>query len=323
MYGRFDGSLKFRPVAGGIEVQNSGRSFTIGKVTGSGSLGGVCTFSNSGGATSNNTWKVGNDESWRWGGTVVGTGTQFVKVGTGKIFVSGAWTNTGSVTIQEGELNISSTSSLGTGTLTVAKDAVLSGVTSSKTLSNSSCTINGTLQIGVTESSYSGIMNFGGKNVSFSTSSYMVVNALRAANNNTTGGTFMGQVNRLVMNGTIKLSLYKNYKPEVGDSIILWEANSFTGNPKFELPATYETENAETNVVETYEIEWDTSDISKGILRVAGITNAIQNISVGYQRDKTNDVYNVQGALIKKNAQSLKGLPKGIYFWQGRKVVVK
>lgn len=311
-------------IANGIEVQNSGRSFTIGKLSGTGSLGGVCSFSNSGGAAGNNVWKVGNEESWRWGGSVVGNGTQFVKIGSGKVVVSGVWTNTGAVTIQEGELNITSTASLGTGTLTVAKDAILSGVTtSSNTLKNSAYTINGTLQVGVTTSSYSGIMNFGSKNVSFSTGSTLVANVLRAANNNTTGGIYLGQINRLTMNGTIVVSLYKSYTPQVGDSIVLWDAVSFTGNPQFDLPATYEKVNSETNVTETFAIEWDTSSINKGILRVAGITNAIKKVAVDGQAKELNDVYNVQGQLVKKNAQSLVGLPKGIYFWQGRKVVVK
>lgn len=310
-------------IASGVEVQNSAKSFAIGKLTGSGSLGGVCSFS-SGGVSGNNTWRVGNDESWRWSGTVVGNGTQFVKVGSGKIIASGAWTNTGAVTVQEGELNISSTTSLGTGTLTVSKDGILSGVTSStKSLTNSSYTINGTLQIGVTAASYSGIMNFGSKNVSFSSGSTLIANVLRAANNSSKGGTFMGQINRLVMNGTIVVSLYKNYAPEVGDSIVLWEANTFSGSPKFELPATYEKVNSETGETVTYSIEWDTSDISKGILRVAGVTDGIQRVMSLDKTNGTNDVYNTQGALVKKNAQSLRGLPKGIYFWQGRKVVVK
>jgi hypothetical protein len=310
-------------IEGGIEVQNSGRTFQIGKVTGSGSLGGVCSFSNSGGSGGSNTWKVGNDESWRWAGTVTGTGTQFIKMGSGKLTATGAWTNTGNVSVQEGELNISSTTSLGTGTLTVGKGAILSGTTSSKSLSNSAYTINGTLQVGVTPSSYSGTINFGSKNVSFSSTSTLIVNVLRAANNNSTGGTFIGQINRLVMNGTIQLSLYKSYTPEVGDSIILWEAQSFTGNPRFDLPTTYEKINPDTNVTETFEIEWDTSDVSKGVLRIAGITNAIKKVAVDGQAKELNDVYNVQGQLVKKNAQSLVGLPKGIYFWQGRKVVVK
>ena len=81
--------------------------------------------------------------------------------------------------------------------------------------------------------------------------------------------------------------------------------------------------NSETNVTETFAIEWDTSNINKGILRVAGITNAIKKVAVDGQAKELNDVYNVQGQLVKKNAQSLVGLPKGIYFWQGRKVVVK
>jgi hypothetical protein len=35
------------------------------------------------------------------------------------------------------------------------------------------------------------------------------------------------------------------------------------------------------------------------------------------------DVYNAKGQLVRKNASSLQGLPRGIYFVRGRKIVVK
>lgn len=319
-YGMPQGTMD---IADGVEVQNSGRTYTIGKVSGSGSLGGVCTFSNSGGSSTSNNWKVGNEDTWRWGGKIVGTGTQFTKVGSGKIIATGAWTNTGNVTIQEGELNIVSTASLGTGTLTVAPGATFSGVTSSSgALANSVFNINGTLQVGATATAYSGVMNFGNKNVNLTTTSRYIVNVMRAATKTNNGCTAIKQINRLVVNGTIAVSLYRNYRPEVGDSIVLWEATTFAGTPKFELPESYEVTDSETGVTTTYALEWDTSDISKGILRVSGVTNAIRNIE-NNPSFVNNDVYNAHGQLVKKDAQSLVGLPKGIYFWQGRKVVVK
>ena len=38
------------------------------------------------------------------------------------------------------------------------------------------------------------------------------------------------------MNGTVKVRLASTYKPAEGDSIKLWEATTFSGTPKFELP---------------------------------------------------------------------------------------
>ena len=99
--------------------------------------------------------KVGNDESWSWSGRVTGSGTTFVKVGSGKMTVRGVWNNTGSVRINEGELCIFSGSMLGSGSLVVAEGASLTGVTaSSGFLTNAGFTINGTVQVGVTRMSY-------------------------------------------------------------------------------------------------------------------------------------------------------------------------
>jgi hypothetical protein len=122
------------------------------------------------------------------------------------------------------------------------------------------------------------------------------------------------------MNGTIVASLYRSYKPQVGDSIVLWEATTFVGSPKFELPETYEATDSETGETVTYAIEWDTSDISKGILRVAGVTNAIAQLQMD---DSPANVYNIQGQLVRKEATTLKGLPQGVYLWRGRKIIVK
>ena len=35
------------------------------------------------------------------------------------------------------------------------------------------------------------------------------------------------------------------------------------------------------------------------------------------------DIYNLQGKVVRKNANDLNGLPKGIYIVKGQKVVVK
>ena len=51
---------------------------------------------------------------------------------------------------------------------------------------------------------------------------------------------------------------------------------------------------------------------------VAGIA-ILPPTSVG----KTNDVYNLNGLLVRKHAKNLNGLPKGIYVVDGKKVVVR
>ena len=111
----------------GMEVQNTGKVFAIGKVTGTGALGGLVDFGN--GVSGYNTWKVGNETNYRWSGKVTGTSTAFVKIGSGKLTAGAGWDNTGSVKVAEGELCLTSGNVIGTGAVTVDKDARLSGVT--------------------------------------------------------------------------------------------------------------------------------------------------------------------------------------------------
>lgn len=132
-------------IASSVEVQNSGKTFRIGKVTGSGKLGGSCTFSNNGGVGAN-TWQVGNDEDWTTSVKVT-SNANFAKVGAGKITWNGVNTNTGTTTVNEGELKLGTNAQLGTGKLTVAQNGVLTLSSKPKVLKNSSVTINGILRI--------------------------------------------------------------------------------------------------------------------------------------------------------------------------------
>ena len=132
-------------IASGVEVQNSGKTFRIGKVTGSGKLGGSCTFSNSGGVGAN-TWQVGNDEDWTTSVKVT-SNANFAKVGMGKITWNGVNDNTGTTTVSEGELKLGTNGQLGTGKLTVAQNGIITLSSKPKVLKNSSVTINGILRI--------------------------------------------------------------------------------------------------------------------------------------------------------------------------------
>ena len=132
-------------IASNVEVQNSGKTFTIGKVTGSGKLGGSCTFSN-GTTVGANTWQVGNDDDWSTSVKVT-SNANFVKIGKGKITWNSVNDNTGTTTIREGELKLGTNTQLGTGRLTVAQDGILTFSSRPKALQNSAVTINGTLRL--------------------------------------------------------------------------------------------------------------------------------------------------------------------------------
>ncbi|MGM9708013.1 MAG: autotransporter-associated beta strand repeat-containing protein, partial [Prevotella sp.] len=290
-------------IAEGIEVQNSAKTFHIGKVTGSGSLGNVCSFSQSG-VSGVNTWKVGNETNFSWSGKVTGTGTKFVKVGTGRMAVSGIWDNTGSVTVSEGELAISLGKSVGTGPLVVEAGGKLSGVTSTNTLTNSSYTIKGGLQVGLFSTATTGKMDFGDKNVNISETGTLYV--VKSANSNP---RIVG-INTLTMNGTISVILADGYEPKDGDTITLWEATTVEGTPQFDLPEL------------ALGLKWDTSAVMNGVLKIYSDPTAIGVIS-GDNAGQINDIYNLKGQLVRKNATSVDGLPRGVYLQNGKKIVVK
>ena len=298
-YGLAKGTMD---IADGIEVQNTGKTFAIGKVTGTGALGGLVDFGN--GVSGYNTWKVGNETSYRWSGKVTGTSTAFVKIGTGKVTVDGNWDNTGSVKVAEGELCLSSGKVIGTGAVVVDKDACLSGVTGTTALSNSSFTINGELVVGAFANATSGKINFGGKNVTISSTGKYVVG--KGSYSNTT----IENVNTLTINGTVEVVFASSYTPKDGDVVTLWTANKFAGTPNYVLPNL------------PLGMAWDMSKISEGKLTIVSDPTAIGVVPFGAKYGR-NDIYDLKGQLVRKNATSTEGLPSGVYFRNGKKIIVK
>jgi len=249
-------------IPAGIEVQNTGKTFIIGKVTGQGNLGVGCTFSN-GSSVGKNTWKVGNDENFSWSGKVTGSGTAFTKIGTGTLTTTGAHDFTGAMRIEEGTLATRNSTKLGTGSLTVSAEGTLLGVA---TLNNASVLINGTVQPGLLLTSTSGKLSFSDKNVTFNESSVYNVAMNRCATASNTGGTCLEGIGKLTMNGTVQVRLSDSYVPKDGDSLIVWKAASFAGTPKFDLP---------TLPVGYY---WDTTRIAEGKLFVGYDPSSVEII---------------------------------------------
>lgn len=296
-------------IPAGIEVQNSGKTFRIGKLAGDGALGGFCTFSNSG-ATGSNTWQVGNDEDWMWKGKVTGNGTSFIKTGAGKMTVNGAWDNTGAVRVSAGRLHLSSSALLGSGALTIEQGATLSGRTGGD-LTNSSVNIQGTLQVGSSETSTIGSMSFGNKNVTFAKSSVLRLGISKAATATNTGGTSIKRINKLTMNGTVSLYYGSSCTLAVGDSVVLWQASTVTGTPVLE-----------SEVIDKEKgLYWDARDLPKGILRVtdvdpSGVGAAVAGTEVQVQ------VWTASGIMVDEytclyggvaDRFRLSSLPKGVY----------
>jgi len=292
-------------IADKVEVQNSGKTFRIGCVSGKGALGGSCTFSN-GASVGANTWQVGNEKDWMTNVRVV-SNANLTKVGTGKVTWSAANTNTGMTTISEGELFINTSTKLGTGRLTIGAEGLLSGTNSeASSLINPSVIVSGTVRPGVTASAYTGTIYFGGKTVTFNEGSVLQVCAGRGATSNSNGCTSVAGINKLIMNGTIRVVLSKNYSLQVGDSVRLWTAESFSGQPTFEFDPS---------------ISWDTSRISEGLLFVTGVNLGISGLKATAL--DPHAVYDLMGRKVRSNDTDLESLPAGIYVRGGRKFIIK
>ena len=308
-------------IPAGIVVQNRGLTLRIGQITGSGTLGGWSSFAN-GENAGTNTWQVGNDDNFTFAGKVT-SADNFTKMGTGKMTVSGVWDNTGAVRVNEGEIRINSGALLGKGALTVAEGAILTGVTKSNTpLTNSSFTINGTIQPGSSATAITGNIDFNGKNVTFGAKSKIIV-GLRKSATPTPQNSYLTNIGTLKINAgaTIAPFLYSGYEPTIDeavpDSFYIWtDAKTATiGELNFELPEL---------PVYNY---WDTSNIQNGVLYVrcdkekydafvTDIKNIDSSETVTVEVVNTNGVVATEFTCPMGNVPSTfaqTSLPKGVY----------
>lgn len=295
-------------IPSGITVQNTGKAFVIGELTGAGTLGAGCTFDQSS-TPGINTWKVGSlNTDFTFGGSIKGSGTIFEKVGTGMMTLTGYSDFTGAATVSGGAvcLNKSNASSamLGTGALTIADGAMLCGT---GFLGNSSVTVDkgGMMRPGVKENSTSGTLEFNNKNVTISPDA-----TVRFYARTRRYYTKLDGINRLTFKGTLKLDLADGIELEAGDSLILWTAKSVT----LSSALVYELDSIGNGLV------WDTSELKDGILRVKQDPTAIQPIAA--DREVACTVYTAGGVecaqfVCRYNdidyAMQDSALPKGLY----------
>ena len=309
-------------IPSGIIVQNTGKTFRIGKLTGSGSLGGYCTFDNNG-SSGINTWQVGNDEDFTFSGGVVDS-DKFVKMGKGVMTVGATslWTTTGAVTIEEGEIKILTNGisgklgSLGTGVLTVAAGAKLSGFTTTSTataentqMTNSSYIINGTINPCNSGSIFSGsYANMGGKDVTINNGGKLEVMA-GTVSRTARASACLTNVGKMTMKdgATLSLTFSSTYNP----------ANFATSEDKYESFTVFQATSSSIGdiVIDLPDLSqysanlyYDYSDINNGVITIRyqelalrgdvnedGIVNgtdiqAVINVIVANQYDEKADV---------------------------------
>ncbi len=299
-------------IADNLTVQNTGKTFAIGKVTGDkGKLGGYASFANDG-KTGTNTWQLGNDGNWSWGG-IVTANSNLVKVGEGKATFGGKSDHTGTTQVKAGELCIKSGGQLGTGALTVAKGAKLSGVTTAAVpLVNSSVTISngGTLAVGTTATATVGLLDFGGKNVTLAKGSFLEMGINRAATESATGGTSLQNISKLTINATVKLHYSSSFVDNIkeGDIVRLWTGvTTVTGTPVLD---------EESYIISLEKgLFWDTSELSQGILKAtAEVPVGISSIAASGTPDA---YYTIDGRRVSTPRRGQ------VYVVGGRKVLVK
>ncbi len=306
-------------IASGCGVTNVCKTFAIGKLTGQGMLAHpVANFQNQNAVNGSNTWRVGNSSEelgdFTFAGKIHDDGgtnkANFQKVGTCKMTVTGAWDNSGTVTVQAGRLHVGAKGVLGTGTLTVAAGAMLSGVPS---LTNSAYTINGTVRPGNTDNSTSGVMSFGGKNVTVGAKGEIIIGASGCTTDEAAGCTTLSNIGRMTMNGMVTVNVSENNTFAEGDSIRIWSSSSITGTPKL---------NPETVIVDAAQgLYWDDSRLKEGLLFVTTkVPVGINEISS--HSDVKAQVFSLNGTSVTtvegdyeaiEDAVRKSALPKGVY----------
>lgn len=308
-----------------VIVQNSGKTFRIGRLTGTGTLGGFCSFRNNVNAQTN-TWEVGNDQKCKFAG-IVTSNDIFTKLGTGEMNVTGNWTSTGAVNINAGSIRLGEGGALGTGPLTVAENASLTGISNTKVgLANSKITINGTVQPGESATATSGNINFGGKNVTVSPTGKIVVGIRKSAADYVINNAYLKNIGTLKLEAGSTIGVVISQRnmdklttdEETPDIFYLWtdvQQVTMADGINFDLP--------ELPIYQS----WDTSRINEGILSVRYDAAKYQEYITGIPAIASSETVNVE--VVNANGITVEtftcpmsnvsatfaqsSLPKGIY----------
>ncbi len=300
-YGLAKGTMN---IPQGVIVESTAKSFAIGELIGAGTLSGVCSLSSSS-PGSWSTWNVGGKgTSFTFDG-VVTSNAIFNKVGEGVMTVSGVWANTGTVTVREGVLKVSTASVLGTGALTIASGARLVGNHSTGVIKNASVTVNGTIQPGLTETIAIGKLLFNGQKVTVNETGTLRFGISKASTGATVlSGTSLQNIGTLTFasGSTISIFLTGSYVPKEGDEIRLFsDVKTISGTPNV--------------VIEGYATEYDMSRFaSEGVIVVKSIVSGLKEVNA--DASDADAYFDLMGRRVAEPG-------KGVYIRNGKKVIIK
>jgi len=293
-------------IAEGCGVANvPGRSWTIGAVTGKGDLtNSGCDFKSQSSVSGTVTYSVGNNDgnNFTFEGTISERGgknlTAFTKVGSCKMTFKGTGSYSGATKVNAGELCLNNSGKnvvLGTGALTVAKGATLSG---KAVLGNSSVTVadGAVLRSGITETNAAGNLQFDQKNVTINGMAQTYISSKSNFSKFT-------NIAALKLNGTLKLVIREAFVPaEEGNEIQIFDANSIT------LGTNFKVEISDGFLVDTSKLASD----GIVIIKADPDYDAIRGIEADDMADAT--IYTLDGKRVQ-------GIPAqaGIYIVNGVK----
>ena len=278
-----------------VHVNNDGKNFAIGKVTGTGILDGT------------GQWRIGGlDANFSLTTTV---NSPLVKVGEGKMTMTQGKLN-GMLTVEGGTVTFNDTKMNETmhgSNSTIVKNGgrlvgqgLLNALTLQKGAELLPCastvveTTSGTLKCNNTINVNEGaVANF-------------LINATKNSKL---------EAKSIIMNGTVSVRIQGSRELKDGDEFTLWTASSsFSGTPDFDLPELPDG------------LYWDVRGLSEkeGVLRVT--SDATVGIRPAAMADlDPQNVYDLKGRLVRRLSAgaTTDGLPAGIYVRGGRKIVVK
>ena len=319
-------------------ASSPGYTYTIGAVTGSGSLtNSACDFNSSAQVSGNVTWNIGNNlgKNFTFSGGVNDNSSSnyctFNKVGSCTMTYKGPGMNiTHPVTVNGGLiLNNETGANLGTGKLTLASGSTLTSTAS--TLKNGTIQANSTSKMFVTK------CNFNGTTMTFSSGSELNVYENSTAKN--VGVLDAGSANITISSGamisaylksnTSASSITTTGKVTINGNITLVYNSSSRSGVKPTLMPSWKIVDAGNIVLGsnvTWTLEelpagyiWDTSsfatDGTVSIIADPSGVNELKAVALG--SDELTEAYTLSGAYVGRPTKP------GIYIQNGQKYVVK